>query len=101
MLSVSNISKSYGARVLFDDVSFSIVKGDRAALVGANGVGKSTLFDIILGLEESDSGTISVNRGTRLGFLPQEAGEADDRTVMEIAVGVTLEHSKLRRVLSE
>ena len=51
MLSVSNISKSYGARVLFDDVSFSIVKGDRAALVGANGVGKSTLFDIILGLE--------------------------------------------------
>ena len=101
MLSVSNISKSYGARVLFDDVSFSIVKGDRAALVGANGVGKSTLFDIILGLEESDSGTISLNRGTRLGFLPQEAGEADDRTVMEIAVGVTLEHSKLRRVLSE
>lgn len=101
MLSVSNISKSYGARTLFSDVSFSLVKGDRVALVGSNGVGKSTLFDIILGLEEADSGTVALKRGSSVGFLPQEAAVADDRTVLEIAVGMTLEHSKLRRIISE
>lgn len=97
MLSVSGISKSYGPRLLFSDVSFSIVKGDRVALVGANGVGKSTLFNIILGLEEADAGTIALNRGTTLGFLPQEAPAANSQTILGLAVGITDEHSKLRQ----
>jgi ATP-binding cassette subfamily F protein 3 len=97
MLSVTSISKSYGPRLLFNDVNFSIEKGDRVALVGANGVGKSTLFNIILGLEEADAGTIALNRGTTLGFLPQEAPAASSQTILGLAVGITDEHSKLRQ----
>ena len=82
MLSVSSVSKSYGARILFENVSFAINKGDRVALVGANGVGKTTLLNIILGLTEADSGKISLNKGVKIGFLPQETIDIlDERSV--------------------
>ncbi len=102
MLSITNISKSYGPRLLFTDVSFSIVKGDRVAIVGQNGVGKTTLLSIILGNEEADTGEIALVRGTTVGFLPQEAITLEgNRTVLEVAISVTDEHAELRRKISE
>jgi ATP-binding cassette, subfamily F, member 3 len=89
MLSVGGISKSYGERVLFADASLQVNRGERIGLVGPNGAGKSTLLSIILGREEADSGTVSLERGSRLGYLPQESQPVGAETVLEIATGVT------------
>ncbi|MES2504537.1 MAG: ABC-F family ATP-binding cassette domain-containing protein [Myxococcota bacterium] len=72
MVSVSNLSKSYGPRVLFDNVSFHLNPGDRVGLVGANGSGKSTLMRVLTGEEEQSSGTIALPRNSRVGFLKQD-----------------------------
>ncbi len=71
MIIASNIEKSYGPQILFEDVSFLINKGERIGLVGKNGTGKSTLFKMILGQESIDSGTISTPKGYRIGALEQ------------------------------
>ena len=73
MLTVAGLSKSFGGRELFDDVSFTIQSGERIAITGPNGAGKSTLLKIILGQEEPDAGSVSFIRGTRVGYLPQES----------------------------
>ncbi len=85
MLTLANISKSYGPQELFSEVSLFVARTDRFGLVGANGVGKSTLFNLILGEESSDEGTISWERGSDFGFLPQENTPVSDETVLEIA----------------
>jgi ATP-binding cassette subfamily F protein uup len=65
------LSKSFGNRTLFQDLSFSIFSEDRIGLIGPNGSGKSTLLKILAGIESPDSGTISAKRGLRLGYVPQ------------------------------
>ncbi|HEV2693210.1 MAG TPA: ABC-F family ATP-binding cassette domain-containing protein [Verrucomicrobiae bacterium] len=92
MLNVSGISKSFGGRDLFDDVSLNIMNGDRIAITGPNGAGKSTLIKIILGKEEPDGGSVTFIRGTRVGYLPQESEPAANETVLEIAVPHEHEH---------
>jgi ATP-binding cassette subfamily F protein 3 len=92
MLTVAGLSKSFGGRELFDDVSLNVMSGDRIAIVGPNGAGKSTLIKIILGKEEPDAGSVSLIRGTRIGYLPQESEPAGNETVMEIAVPHEHEH---------
>ena len=87
MLSIGGISKSYGGRVLFDEASLQVNRGERIGLVGPNGAGKSTLFSIILGKEEGDSGTVDFERGVRLGYLPQESQPVRNETVLQIATG--------------
>jgi len=87
MLTLANVSKSYGPRELFSEVSLFVARTDRFGLVGANGVGKSTLFNLILGEESSDAGTISWERGSNFGFLPQESRPAGNETVLEVATG--------------
>ncbi|MCJ7605852.1 MAG: ATP-binding cassette domain-containing protein, partial [Dehalococcoidales bacterium] len=72
MLSVSNIAKSYNNRELFSGVSFSIGMSDRIAVIGQNGTGKTTLFEIISGNITPDTGTLSVRRGTTIGYLRQD-----------------------------
>ncbi|MDA3038775.1 MAG: ATP-binding cassette domain-containing protein, partial [Actinomycetota bacterium] len=72
MLSVSGLKKSHGSRLLFENVSFRLVDGRRMALVGGNGVGKTTLLEIIVGLASTDEGGVSRPKDTRIGFLPQE-----------------------------
>ena len=86
MLTVAGLSKSFGGRELFDDVSLNVLAGDRIAITGPNGAGKSTLIKIILGQEEPDAGSVSFIRGTRTGYLPQESEPAGNETVMEITV---------------
>ena len=85
MLQLNNISKAYAGRVLFDQASLQLMRGDRLGLVGPNGAGKSTLFSIILGEEAPDSGKILLERGITLGYLPQESAPVGDETVLEMA----------------
>src|SRR6202789_3983626 len=84
MLTLADVSKSYGTRTLFEDVSLFIARSDRYGLVGPNGAGKTTLFNLILGEEAPDDGTIEWERGADFGFLPQESAPVADETIMEI-----------------
>lgn len=70
-LSVERISKRYGPRQLFKDISFGLEKGQKTAIVARNGTGKSTLLKCIAGLETPDEGIISFNKGLRVGYLDQ------------------------------
>jgi ATP-binding cassette subfamily F protein 3 len=85
MLTIADVSKSYGTRELFSDVSLFIARTDRLGLVGPNGAGKSTLFGLILGEERPDTGTIEWERGADFGFLPQESAPAGEETILHIA----------------
>ncbi len=73
VLSASKLTKSYVVQEVFRDVSLQLSAGDHVALVGPNGAGKTTLLKIIAGLESPDAGTVTVARGRRVGYLPQEA----------------------------
>lgn len=83
MLTASNIRKSYGDRILFDELSFNVDRGNRFALIGPNGSGKTTLLDIISGDVYPDSGNITLSRGERVGYLKQEFMDISDKTLLE------------------
>ena len=85
MLTIADVSKTYGTRELFADVSLFIARTDRLGLIGPNGAGKSTLFGLILGEEKPDTGTIEWERGADFGYLPQESAPAGDETILHIA----------------
>jgi ATP-binding cassette subfamily F protein 3 len=97
MLTISEVGKAFGGRVLFEDVTLQVNRGDRIGLVGPNGAGKSTLFSLILGNESPDDGTITLQRNSTLGYLPQESAPAGDETVLELAMAVTPEMAKLQK----
>jgi len=99
MLTLSEISKAYGGRVLFDDVTMQLNREDRIGLVGPNGAGKSTLFSIILGDEEADSGKVMKERNVVLGYLPQESAPAGEETILELATAISPEFAKLRKII--
>ncbi|MGD0879514.1 MAG: ribosomal protection-like ABC-F family protein [Anaerolineales bacterium] len=88
LITVTNLSKSFGPLDLFSGVSFAIPKGARLALVGPNGCGKSTMLRILVGLEEPSGGTIARAKAVRLGYLPQEAEFEMDGTVWEACISV-------------
>ncbi|MDP2662829.1 MAG: ABC-F family ATP-binding cassette domain-containing protein [Dehalococcoidia bacterium] len=73
LLKVSNLTKYYGADLIFSGLSLQVSRGDKVALVGVNGAGKSTLLRIIAGLEEADAGSADLAPGTRVAYLAQEA----------------------------
>lgn len=73
LITVSSLSKSFGAEDLFSNVTFSVAKGARLALVGPNGIGKTTLLRILIGQEEPSAGTITRAKNLRIGYLSQEA----------------------------
>ena len=87
MLTLSQVTKSFGGRVLFEDAALQVNAGDRIGLIGPNGAGKSTLFSLLLRHDEPDEGQVTLQRGTRVGFLPQETAAVSDDTVMELAAG--------------
>ena len=91
MLTVSQVSKGFGPQTLFTEASLRLLSGDRVGLVGPNGTGKTTLFSIILGDAEPDSGKIELGRGTRIGFLPQESAPTGEETVAELAASISPE----------
>jgi ATP-binding cassette subfamily F protein 3 len=73
LITVSSLSKSYGPADIFSNVNFSVAKGARMAIVGPNGIGKTTLLRILVGADEASSGTVTRSRGVRSGYLSQEA----------------------------
>lgn len=72
LLSCQGLSKSFGSRLLFEEMSFGIFRGDKIGLIGPNGSGKSTLMKILAGLESADQGSLARNRSLRIGYIPQE-----------------------------
>lgn len=82
-IDIQNVTKSFGAQVLFDDISFSIAEGQRVGLIAKNGTGKSTLLSIISGSEGCDSGNIIFRKGLRIGFLLQTPHFDPDDTVLD------------------
>jgi len=86
ILSVDNVSKSFGARVLFRDARLRVGARDRVALVGPNGAGKTTLLDIIAGRQDADEGAVTFARDAVVGYLEQEAIEMHGRTVLAEAL---------------
>jgi len=90
MLLVSGIQKSYGSQALFEDVSFTVNPGERVGLVGRNGHGKSTLFKLILGIEEADKGTITVPKDYKVGYLSQHLKFTEETILDEVCLSLPL-----------
>jgi ATP-binding cassette subfamily F protein 3 len=97
MLTISGMTKAFGARVLFEDASLQVNRGDRIGLVGPNGAGKSTLFSLILGYDSADAGEVTIERNGTLGHLPQETAPVGEETVLELAIAITPEMTELQR----
>ena len=83
VLSVEKLSKRFGERLLFDEVTFGLSQGQKAALIARNGTGKSTLFHAISGLEPADSGVVTFEAGTRWALLDQEPDLAPEKTILD------------------
>jgi ATP-binding cassette subfamily F protein 3 len=83
LLSATNLAKSFGAEDLFSGITLSVPHRARIGLVGPNGVGKTTLLRILLGMDEASAGSVHRARGLRLGYLPQEATLDSDATLWQ------------------
>jgi ATP-binding cassette subfamily F protein uup len=83
LLTARNLSKSFGSRPLFEEVSFTLAEGERVGLIGPNGAGKTTLLRLLAGTDTPDAGELSPRRGLRVGHLEQVPGFAPGRTVRE------------------
>ena len=101
MLSIKSISKAYAGRTLFADASLQINRRDRIGVVGRNGAGKSTLFSIILKDISPDSGEIALERGAKIGYLPQESASTGGETVIELACSISPDFIAAARRLGE
>ena len=82
MINVSNATKRYGDRVLYQGASFLVRQGDKIGLVGPNGAGKSTIFKVIVGHEHLDDGTVTVDPGVLVGYFDQNIGEMAGRSAL-------------------
>lgn len=80
-LSVENISKAYGERVLFENLSFGINKDQKIAFIAKNGTGKTTIMNILTGKDEPDSGQVVIRKDIRMAFLPQVPDLQDELTI--------------------
>ena len=104
VLEVSNIEKSFGNLKLLDDINFEIYKGDRVGLIGANGIGKTTLFKIILGELEKDEGRIEIGHNVIPGYFDQEMESLTlDKTIIDEIwdENPKFDHYTVRKVLSQ
>src|SRR5437016_3169155 len=97
MLTISGLTKAFGGRTLFADVSLQVNRQDRIGLVRPNGAGKTTLFSLILRNESPDDGEITFERNVTVGYLPQETAAVGDETVLELASAISPEFVRLRR----
>ncbi len=88
ILTATNLSKSYGIQDVFEDVSVSIARDDKVAMVGPNGAGKTTLAHILIGLEEPTSGHVTRMANARIGYLPQHVDQGGSETPWQICCGV-------------
>ena len=106
LLNLEKVSKSYGVRPLLAEVSLGIGAGDRIGIVGRNGDGKTTLLEVMAGIEDADSGRVSQQRGLLLGYLHQGDELVDTHTVREAVLGGMSDHewaadAMLREIVTE
>src|SRR6185437_5597885 len=81
MIQLTGAGKRYGPRILFDNVDWLVTPNERTGIVGANGTGKSSILKVLAGLEGLDSGSVTVQKGITIGYLPQEGLSLSGRTV--------------------
>jgi ATPase subunit of ABC transporter with duplicated ATPase domains len=86
MISLDEVSKRYGQRILFLEASANVQRGEKVGLVGPNGAGKTTVFRLITGQEETDAGHVTVERGVRVGYFSQDVGELSGATTLAIVL---------------
>jgi ATP-binding cassette subfamily F protein uup len=106
LINLERVSKSYGIRPLLDEVSLGISLGERVGIVGRNGDGKTTLLEVMTGIEEPDSGRVSRTRGIEIGYLHQGDELVDSHTVREAVLGGRADHewaadATMRSLVSE
>ena len=95
MIQFDNVSKFHGRQILYVDASFAVFRGEKVALVGANGSGKSTVFRILVGEEEADGGAVGIERHATVGYFDQNVGEMHGRSVVHEAMAGAGEVSEL------
>src|SRR5215471_8257230 len=93
LLSVQGLSKAFGSRPLFTDLSLDLRAGERVGLIGPNGSGKSTLLKILAGREGLDTGTRSVRRAARLAYLAQDDVFGDGQTIREVMLAALVDEA--------
>ena len=86
ILSAEKITKNYGVKTLFSELSFGIAEGDKIGLIGVNGAGKSTLLKILAGIEKADGGQITFANNARIAYLSQNPSSNTESTVLETAI---------------
>ena len=86
VLNIEHVSKIFGDKVIFDDVSYGIHEGDKIGIIGINGTGKTTLLKMIAGLEEPDQGQIVAQNGLRTSYLPQNPEFPRDSTILSYVI---------------
>jgi len=86
MISISNLAKSFGDRILFQNVAFQLNAGERYGLVGANGSGKTTLLNVLSGNLEASAGTVSIPKSLRLGVLRQDHYLFEEQEILGVAL---------------
>jgi len=102
MLKAKKIQKSYGSLTVLSDISFSLSQGQKVALVGYNGTGKTTLLKIIAGLEEADAGTLEIDRDICVGYLPQDTNLSGGETISDYlrrVVGIDVLENQIQKLL--
>lgn len=95
-ISIDNISKAFSDKLLFENISFGIEKGEKTALVAANGTGKSTMMKILVGKEESDKGSIAYNENIRIGYLEQLPHFDPELTIQQV---ISTGHTDIMNVI--
>ncbi len=100
MLAIRHLTKSFGPRVIFNNVSLRLSPGSRVGLVGPNGSGKTTLLRLIVGEEEADQAVIKIRRGARCSYLPQQLETIDLGTILEIVKQDRHENHVAERLLA-
>lgn len=101
LLVAEGLTKGYGHSDLFTDVSFGINEGDKCGLIGINGTGKSTLLKIIAGVEEPDSGTVTMRNGLKIAYLPQTPEYDDSMTLLENVIAGKTHEDEYRNLAGE
>ncbi|SFD35785.1 ATPase components of ABC transporters with duplicated ATPase domains [Bacillus sp. 491mf] len=99
--SVNNIAKTFGGNVIFENISFEIKTGERIGLVGRNGSGKTTIFQLLTGIENVDGGAIHMKKGTRIGHVAQIPKFTEGMTVYDVLCSAFAKEQALERKMRE